>query len=228
MVVVGLGLCAVARAQPAPPAPPPPPYAPPAGPPVYAPAPAPAPPQPPSPPKPRRWTWSLGLGAGTLAYDHANGPCPSCSHSELALGVELSGGIEIVPGLAAFALLDVGVGFVDGLGDEGEGDSGKIQQLSLIGGGRLRIGSNLHLLGGIGVGTVNYRWEETSSGLFGSFTEEFEMDIGSGLAALGRARFAFMQSRQLDLGVQGSIQILQMGDAGTASLVTFGVTGGWF
>jgi hypothetical protein len=171
--------------------------------------------------------WSLGGGIGTLGYDAADGPCTTCDHSNVALAVEMTGGVEIGAGLAAFARVDVGIGFVDGLGTEGMGRSGKLAQVALIVGGRLRIGPLLQLLGGVGYGHAQYTWKEYRDGIFGTITEEFELAIGSGPMALGGARLSLPVMSRLDLGIEGAMRVMRMSDAGTTSLLTFGIVGGW-
>ena len=212
----------------------PPPYPQPYGPPVYGAVPGPTPvPATPPPRLPRRWTWSLGIGIGPLGYDETNGPCTTCSHSNVALGGELTGGIELGAGFAAFARFDFAVAFVDGLGTQGMGRSGKLQQVALIGGGRMRLGPHFQLLGGVGVGATQYAWEEHhpgTGGIFGDlggYTEELELSIGSGVMALGGARLSVPATRHLDLGIEGTVRVMHMGDAGSTSLMLFNLVGGW-
>ena len=125
------------------------------------------------------------------------------------------------------ARVDVGVTFVDGLGSDGMGGSGKLQQAALILGGRLRLGPLFQVLGGVGYGKAVYTWEEYRDGIFGTITDEFELDIGSGPMALGGGRLSLPLMSRLDLGIEGTMRVMHMGDAGTTSLLTFGLTVGW-
>jgi hypothetical protein len=166
------------------------------------------------------------MGIANLDYNEMKGPCPGCTHPSTAFGLELSVGYRIFPELAAFALVSFGVTTVDGLGDNAR-DS-KINGGALILGGSLRLGQRWHVLAGGGFGTVGYTWEETSNGILGTSTEELDMDVGKGPAALGGLRMSLVNAGKIELGLEATLMVMHLRGAGEASLLSVNLVAGRF
>ena len=157
-----------------------------------------------------------------------DGPCPACEHGNVAAGLQLSAGVRMLPGISPFAMLDLGVTTASGLGSDGNGNSQRLQQIALYGGVAIEVATRLQVFGGLGISKLSYAWEETTdSFLFGSSTSDFDMDVGSGPAALAGARLQLGMFGKLRYGLEGRLTAIKLKNAGEASQLSVGFVAGW-